>query len=98
MGRAILSGKIISYCVIVGDQPIDLVIQDPSWMAQIIEEGVDQITSELGQQVWCQTLLQAQRMGTLNMMNSHELNSLMSHMFRSISFYPTTPYLSEIEI
>lgn len=32
---------------------------------------------------------------TLNVMNSGEFNSLMSHMFKSLSFYPTVPYLLE---
>lgn len=32
-------------------------------------------------------------LGTLNMMNSSELNSLMSHIFKIFQFYPITSYL-----
>lgn len=32
-------------------------------------------------------------LGTLNMMNSSELNSFMSHIFKIVQFYPITSYL-----
>lgn len=46
-----LEGKTISHCVIIGDQLIVLLIQDPTWMAQIVKEGVDQIAEKLGYQL-----------------------------------------------
>lgn len=30
-------------------------------------------------------------------LNSNDINSLMSHMFKSLPFYPSSPYLSELE-
>lgn len=57
-----------------------------------MKEGVDQIVKALDYQIWSQTLLQSQMLGTLNMMISSELNSLMSHTFKSLLFYPTISY------
>lgn len=52
-----MEGKTISHCVIIGDQPIELMIQDLAWMAQIIKDGVDYIVQGLDYQVWTQTML-----------------------------------------
>lgn len=48
----VLAGKTISYYIILGDQPIMLIIQDPTWMDQIVKQGIDQIAKGLGQQLW----------------------------------------------
>ncbi|KAF3673316.1 hypothetical protein FXO38_05691 [Capsicum annuum] len=93
-----LEGKTISHCLLIRDQPVVLLIQDPAWMAQIVKEGVDQIAKGLGYQVWCQTLLQAQRMGTLNIMNSNKFNSLMNYVLKNPPFYLNSPYLTEAKI
>lgn len=66
-------------------------------MSQIIKEGVDKITEGIGHQLWTQNMLQAQMMETLNIMNSNEFNSLMSHMFISMPCYLTTLYLLKLE-
>lgn len=36
-------------------------------------------------------------MGTLNIINSNEFNSLMNHVFNNLPFYPNSPYLTEVE-
>lgn len=62
-------------------------------MGKIVKEGVDQVAKELGYQLWAQTMRQAEILETLNMINSNKLNSLRSHMLKSLTFYPNSSYL-----
>lgn len=57
------------------------------------QEGYKWDNRGMGKQVWARTLYHAQAMGTLNFMNTGELNSIMEHTFRRLPLYPTISYL-----
>lgn len=87
-----LQGKSITLSENVGNQPIVLILQDPSFLVQIVKEGVDQAVEGLGTQVWQQTFLASQQMGNLNISTMDELSSLMKQTFQSLPFFPNAPY------
>lgn len=70
-----------------------IIVQDPTHLAQILEEGLDHAIEGLGMQIWMDALRKTQLMGNMNMISTQELGELMGQTFQSLSFFPFYPFL-----